>query len=41
MTAADAWQLRGTSTAQVADAELCLVTSAAAVPTSALLPART
>ena len=33
-------QMRGTSTSQVKDAELCLVTSGAAVPTSALLLAR-
>jgi acetyl-CoA acetyltransferase len=33
-------QVRGTSTSQVRDAELCLVTSGAAVPTSALLLAR-
>jgi acetyl-CoA acetyltransferase len=33
-------QIRGTSTCQVADAELCLVTSGAGVPTSALLLAR-
>lgn len=33
-------QLRGTSTAQVEDAEVCLVTSAAGVPTSALLLGR-
>jgi acetyl-CoA acetyltransferase len=33
-------QVRGTSTSQVRDAELCLVTSGAGVPTSALLLAR-
>jgi acetyl-CoA acetyltransferase len=33
-------QIRGTSTAQVADLELCLVTSGAGVPTSALILAR-
>lgn len=33
-------QIRGTSTAQVRDAALCLVTSGAGVPTSALLLAR-
>jgi acetyl-CoA acetyltransferase len=33
-------QVRGASTSQVADAELCLVTSGAGVPTSALLLAR-
>jgi acetyl-CoA acetyltransferase len=33
-------QIRGTSTAQVPDCELCLVTSGAGVPTSALLLAR-
>ncbi len=33
-------QVRGTSTSQVRDAELCLVTSGAAVPTSALLLAK-
>jgi acetyl-CoA acetyltransferase len=33
-------QIRGTSTCQVADAEICLVTSGAGVPTSALLLAR-
>jgi acetyl-CoA acetyltransferase len=34
-------QMRGTSTAQVADAELCLVTSGGGVPTSAAVLART
>jgi acetyl-CoA acetyltransferase len=33
-------QIRGSSTCQVADAELCLVTSGAGVPTSAALLAR-
>jgi acetyl-CoA acetyltransferase len=33
-------QIRGTSTSQVQGAELCLVTSGAGVPTSALLLAR-
>jgi acetyl-CoA acetyltransferase len=33
-------QIRGTSTCQVKDAEICLVTSGAGVPTSALLLAR-
>jgi acetyl-CoA acetyltransferase len=33
-------QIRGTSTAQVKDANLCLVTSGAGVPTSALVLAR-
>jgi len=34
-------QLRGTSTCQVSDAQLCLVTSGGAVPTSAAILART
>jgi acetyl-CoA acetyltransferase len=33
-------QIRGTSTAQVADCELCLVTSGAGVPTSAMILAK-
>jgi hypothetical protein len=33
-------QIRGASTSQVQGAELCLVTSGAGVPTSALLLAR-
>jgi len=34
-------QMRGSSTSQVADAELCLVTSGGGVPTSAAILART
>jgi acetyl-CoA acetyltransferase len=33
-------QLRGVSTCQVADAEVCLVTSGSGIPTSAVLLAR-
>jgi hypothetical protein len=33
-------QLRGESTSQVANAELCLVTSSPGIPTSALVLAR-
>ena len=34
-------QMRGSSTSQVEDAELCLVTSGGCVPTSAAVLART